>query len=275
MRLHDMDWIYEITVILYAISLLGYFIDFLQNNRKANRFAFWLLSIVWALQTTFFLIRVFKFNQILILSPFEGLYFVSLIIITLSLLINWFSQIDFFVFFANIIGFIMMSVHLFSRENELSPFITETMTTELFFMHVAMAFLAYAAFTLAFVFALMYFIQYEIIKNKLSLKRLGRFGSLTELERLSAFFTMIGVPLLLISLIWGLIWSHLALEQIVYFDAKVLTSIIVLIAYCGYLYVKFMRKEQGKKLALINIAAFLIMLINIFLSRSFSKFHWW
>lgn len=270
-----MDWIYEITVILYAISLLGYFIDFLQNNRKANRFAFWLLSIVWALQTTYFLIRVFKYNQVPILSPFEGLYFVSLIIITLSLLINWFSQIDFFVFFANIIGFIMMSVHLFSRENELSPFITETMTTELFFMHIAMAFLAYAAFTLSFVFALMYFIQYEIIKNKLSLKRLGRFGSLTELDRLSAFFTMIGVPLLLVSLIWGLIWSHLALEHIVYFDAKVVTSIIVLIAYCGYLYVKFMRREQGKKLALINIAAFLLLLINIFLSRSFSKFHWW
>lgn len=273
--MHDFDWIYELAVIFYVVSLLGYFIDFLQNNRKANRFAFWLLSIVWVLQIIYFFVTFMNLNRVPILTPYEGLFFVSWLIVTLSLFINWFSRIDFFVFFANIIGFIMMSVYVFSPETELLPFITDTMTTELFLMHIAMAFLAYATFSLSFVFAIMYLIQYEILKNKISFRRLGRFGSLPELEKMSFFFTMIGVPLLLISLIWGVIWGHLTLDSFFYFDVKVITSIIVLIMYSFFLYMKIMKKEQGKKLALINIAAFLLLLINIFLSQSFSTFHWW
>lgn len=49
-----MTRLHEATVLLYAISMLLYFIDFLNNNQKANRVAFWLLSIVWVLQTIFF-----------------------------------------------------------------------------------------------------------------------------------------------------------------------------------------------------------------------------
>lgn len=273
--MHEFDWIYELALIIYVISLLGYFIDFLQNNRKANRIAFWLLSIVWGLQIIYFFVTFFNLNRIPILTPYEGMLFVSWLIVSLSLLINWFSQIDFFVFFANIIGFIMMSIYVFSPETELSPFIMKTMTTELFFMHIAMAFLAYAAFILSFVCSLMYFIQYEILKNKTGFRRLGRFGSLPELERMSVFFIMIGVPLLLISLIWGVIWGHLTLDSFFYFDVKVITSVIVFIMYCYFLYMKIVKKEHGKKLALINIATFLLLLINIFLSQSFSTFHWW
>ncbi|PWA06400.1 cytochrome C assembly protein [Pueribacillus theae] len=269
------DWIYEITIILYAISLLGYFIDFLQNNRKANRFAFWLLSIVWALQTLIFVVYFFDLNRYPILTPFEGFYFVTWMIITLSLIINWFSRIDFFVFFANMIGFLMMSLHFFSPKSELSPLITATLTTELFLMHIAMAFLSYAAFTLSFVFAVMYVIQYEMLKNKKSIKRLGRFGSLTELERMSFFFAMVGVPLLSLSIIWGGIWGHLTIDQFNYLDAKVITSIMVVIGYCFFLYAKVVKNTQGKSLSFINIVAFLLLLINIFLSRSFSEFHWW
>lgn len=49
----ELTRIYELIVILYAVSVLLYFIDFVQNNRKANSIAFWLLSIVWVLQTAF------------------------------------------------------------------------------------------------------------------------------------------------------------------------------------------------------------------------------
>lgn len=50
----------ELTIILYAICVLLYFIDFLNNNRKAKRAAFWLLSIVWLLQTIFYLFVCLK-----------------------------------------------------------------------------------------------------------------------------------------------------------------------------------------------------------------------
>lgn len=48
-----MTRLYELSILLYVLSILLYFIDFLQRNRKANQVAFWLLSIVWMLQTFF------------------------------------------------------------------------------------------------------------------------------------------------------------------------------------------------------------------------------
>ena len=273
--MRDLDWIYELAVIFYVFSLFGYFIDFLQNNRKANRFAFWLLSIVWILQTVYFFTTFFAIDRFPILTPYEGLYFISWLIVSLSLFINWFSRIDFFVFFANIAGFIMMSIYMFSPENRLYPLLTKAITTELFVMHIALAFLAYTAFTLSFVFAVMYFIQYRYLKNKIGIHRLGRFGSLDELEKMSFFLIMIGVPLFLISLIWGTMWGRITIEQFFYFDAKVITSIVVLIAYSVFLYVKIVKKETGTKLVYFNVFAYLLLLINVFVSPVFSKFHWW
>lgn len=49
----EVRWIYDLTIFLYAASVLFYFNDFLQSNRKVNRLAFGLLVVVWALQTAF------------------------------------------------------------------------------------------------------------------------------------------------------------------------------------------------------------------------------
>jgi len=50
----EVRWIYDLTIFLYAASVLFYFNDFLQSNQKVNRLAFGLLVVVWALQTVFF-----------------------------------------------------------------------------------------------------------------------------------------------------------------------------------------------------------------------------
>src|SRR5690606_28891208 len=119
-----------------------------------------------------------------------------------------------------------------------------------------------------------YFIQYKYLKNKIGIHRLGRFGSLDELEKMSFFLIMIGVPLFLVSLIWGTIWGRITIEHFFYFDAKVITSVVVLIVYRVFLYIKIMKKETGNKLAYFNMIAFLLLLYIVFLSRSFSMFHW-
>ncbi len=48
-----MTRLHELTVVIYALSVLLYFFDFIHHNRKANRIAFWLLAFVWVLQTIF------------------------------------------------------------------------------------------------------------------------------------------------------------------------------------------------------------------------------
>src|SRR5690625_6566470 len=47
----ESKWLYEIMLVIYSLSLMGYFFDFIKKNWKVNRISFSLLCIVWAMQT--------------------------------------------------------------------------------------------------------------------------------------------------------------------------------------------------------------------------------
>lgn len=270
-----MTRLHEATVILYAFSVLLYFIDFLHNNQKANKLAFWLLSIVWFLQTIFLCLYVFKTGRFPVLTIFEGLYFYVWLLITLSLIINRFLRIDFIVFFTNVLGFIVMAIHTFAPVQTESKVLAQKLVSELLMFHISLAFLAYGAFTLSFVFSILYLIQYDLLKRKKWGKRLMRIGDLTMLERLSYVLDMIGVPFLIFSLTLGIQWAFIKIPNLSWYDSKIIGSFIVLMVYSLYLYLKIRKKIYGRTLALLNIGSFMIVLINFFLFGSLSTFHFW
>ncbi|OEH91435.1 cytochrome C assembly family protein [Bacillus solimangrovi] len=268
-------WLYDVTIILYCFSLIGYFIDFLHNNRKANQVAFWLLSIVWGLQTVSFLSSMIQLGHFPILNMAEGLYFYTWVLVTCSLIINRIFRVDFFVFFTNILGFVIMALHLFTPVEYKSEVLSEQLVSELLLIHITIAILSYGAFSLSFIFTMMYELQYTLIKKKKWGTRLKRLGNLSTLDRLSYSLNMIGVPLLLIALILGIVWASIQVESFQWYDAKVLGSFMVLIIYSIYLYLRVGKGLQGKVLTYWNIGAFLVLLTNFFLFGTLSNFHFW
>ncbi|WP_226667420.1 inner membrane protein YpjD [Metabacillus litoralis] len=265
----------EVTIILYALCVLLYFIDFLNNNRKANRAAFWLLSIVWLLQTIFLFARMFETGRFPVLNMFEGLYFYTWVLVTLSVVLNKFLRAEFIIFFTNIIGFIMMAIHTFAPAQYESAAVSSQLVSELLLIHITMAILSYGAFSLSFVFSILYTIQYDLLKKKKWGKRLLRIEDLSKLDHMSYVLNVIGVPMLLLSLILGIIWAYIKVVNFHWYDAKILGSFMVLLTYSAYLYIRIVRELQGRSVALMNIAAFLVLLINFFLFGSLSRFHIW
>nr|WP_309099750.1 cytochrome c biogenesis protein CcsA [Fredinandcohnia onubensis] len=269
MRLH------EFTVILYALSVLLYFIDFLHNNRRVNKFAFWLLSFVWVIQSIFLLTKVLSTGRLPILSMVEGLYFYAWVLITLSLILNKFLRVDFIVFFTNLLGFFIMALHTFAPGQHGSSAVEGQLISELLMIHISMAILSYGAFSLSFVFSILYLIQYNLLKQKKWGKRLLRLDDLSKLDHMSYVLNLIGVPMLLLSLILGLLWAYIKVDNFYFYDAKVIGSFIVLVIYAWYLYKRVVQKLQGKAIANWNIGAFLLLLVNFFLFGSLSNFHFW
>lgn len=267
--------LHELTVVVYALSVLLYFIDFLHNNRKANQVAFWLLAFVWVLQTTFFLTFVIETGRFPILTVTEGLYFYSWVLVSLSLGINKLLRMDFIVLFTNVIGFVILAILTFSPIHYESFVMAEQLVSELLLIHITMAILSYGAFSLSFVFSLLYLIQYDLLKRKKWGKRLLRISDLSKLEQLSYILNMIGVPMLLLSLILGMQWAFIKLPNMTWFDTKVIGSFIVICAYSIYLYLRVGKELFGKSLALWNVASFLIVLLNFFLFGKLSSFHFW
>ncbi|NEU29802.1 cytochrome c biogenesis protein CcsA [bacterium LRH843] len=270
-----MNWIYPITIILYSLSVLGYFIDFLQHNRKVNRMAFWLLSIVWILQTTFFIIRTLELERVPVLTPFEGLFFYAWLVVTLSLAINWYFHVDFLVFFTNVIGFSMMAFSLFTPSGDVPDSLSMLLVSELLVIHISMILLSYSAFTLSFACQVMYVLQHQMLKRKVWGKRMLRLGSLSKLDSFSFVAVLIAWPLFLIGLILGFVWAANQYTTVPLFDAKVISSLVVLGVYAVYLYERVVKLTRGYNMSLLGIAGFLILLINYFLSGEYSKFHIW
>lgn len=267
--------LHELTVILYALSVLLYFIDFLQNNRKANKTAFWLLAFVWGFQTFFLVFKLIETGRLPVLTMFEGLYFYAWVLITFSLILNKLLRMDFIIFFTNVLGFFIMALHTFAPGQHGSPELAGQLVSELLMIHITMAIVSYGAFSLSFVFSVVYLIQYNLLKKKKWGKRLLRLSDLTKLDHMSYVLNVIGVPMLLLSLMLGVIWAFITLENFHLYDAKVIGSFLVLLVFSFNLYKRVVQGLQGKSIAIWNTASFLILLINFFLFGSLSRFHFW
>lgn len=267
--------LHELTVIVYALSVLLYFFDFLHRNRKANQVAFWLLAFVWLLQTIFLFSYMLKVGRFPVLTVLEGLYFYVWVLITLSLGINRWLRVDFIVFFTNVIGFGFMVMHMFTPFRIESEVMSANLISEFLLIHITMAILSYGAFAISCVFSCLYLIQYDLLKKKKWGVRLIRIADLSMLEKMSYILNAIGVPLLLLSLILGTQWAYVKIPDLLWYDVKIVGSFIVLMIYSVFLYLKVKKGLQGRNLAVWNVASFLIVLINFFIFGKISSFHLW
>ncbi|UFJ39077.1 cytochrome c biogenesis protein [Brevibacillus humidisoli] len=269
----DARWIYDLTIFLYAASVLFYFNDFLLRNRKANLIAFGLLAVVWLLQTAFFVSQMAAKEYFPVLTLFETLFFYSWVLATVSLVINYFFRIDLLVFFVNVIGFVVLVLSMFFPET--TPLAQmKVIVSELLFIHITIAILSYAAFSLSLILSVMFLLQHNMLKQKKWSPLLRRLPSLGKMELFSHRMNMVGVPMLFLAMILGAIWAYLVHGNSFWLDPKVWMSLLVLLAYSILLYKRSAEKWQGRKLAVWNLAAFSILLLNV-LSTDFSKFHQW
>jgi HemX protein len=266
-------WIYEIILVIYGLSLIGYFIDFIQHNRKANKTAFWLLGIVWLLQTAILIDQIFYEKNFPVLTLSDGLFFYAWVLITFSLVINRTFTVYFIVFFLNVFSFFILLLYLLTSAQKHVYGSGVQFVHEILITHITLAILSYGFFTLSFVFSIMYLMQYLFLKNKKALKWIWRFADLKKLDDYSFKTITLGVPLMLIGLILGLVWANVAGVEAYWLDPKTVGSIFVLAVYIVYLFLRVGKGLQGKIIALYNTCAFLILLINFFLFGVLSNFH--
>lgn len=267
--------LHEAMVILYAVSLVFYFIDYLYKEKKASRIAMTLLGVVWLLQTVFLGLYIFETQRFPILTLFEGIYFYAWLLVTLSIVLRIFYRFDFAVFFINIIGFIFMTIHTFAPvQIERSP-VGEALVSELLLIHITFAILSYVAFSLSFVFSALHLVMYRLLKKKKWTKQWSNLPSLGQTESGMTISILVGISLLFVSLVLGLQWAYISLDQFSLLDMKIIGSFILLIVYSGVLYRHRKGSMNGANYAFAHLYAFLLLLINFFLGSRLSEFHFW
>ncbi|RDW19326.1 cytochrome C assembly protein [Oceanobacillus arenosus] len=264
---------FEIILIIYALSVIGYFIDFILNNQKANKLAFWLLGIVWAMQSLFLIYQLFIAHSFPVTSFLDSLFFYSWVLITFSLIINRLFPVNFIVFFINVFGFFILLLSFSANGPVHSTFIERPFADELLAAHITLAIVSYGFFTIGFLFSFMYLIQYHFLKAKKGLKWMWRFGDLHQLDTSAFIMVTIGVPLLLLAIILGIVWAYISSTTFYWIDMKTIGSILVLVVYIIYLLLRMVKGYRGKFLSLYHTSAFFVLIINFFLFSTLSNFH--
>ncbi len=270
-----MSRLHEWMVVLYAVSLVFYFIDYLIKDRIAHRSAFTLLAIVYVLQTIFLVMYMLETKRFPILSLFEGIYVYAWLLITASIILHLVYKVGHAVFFLNVIGFVFMTIHTFApTQIEQSP-VGGMLISELLFIHISFAILSYVAFAMSFVFATLYLLLYQMLKKKKWTKQFGRLPSLHQTATGMKVAILTGMPFLLVSLILGMQWALVSYDQMPFWDMKIIGSFFLLILYSVILFVQHRGKLRGNDFAWANVLAFLFVIINFFLGSKLSGFHFW
>ncbi len=133
-------------------------------------------------------------------------------------------------------------------------------------IHVVVAVLATAFFTIAAAFHLSY-----LIKAGSKSKIMAVFPSLESLERYAYRFNVVGFVLWSFTLIAGAIWAERAWHRYWGWDTKEVWTFIIWVLYAGYLHAMATRGWNGKRAAWLGLIAFLSVIFNFTIVNLFFK----
>lgn len=266
--------LYDMMIVIYALSLLFYFSDFVDANRRAKRIGAGLLLFVWLLQTGCLLMRLVKLEGLHLLTTFETILFFTWLLTTISLTASRFYRIELFVFLVNVVGFVVLTLNLLNDSAGAVPLEPWQLVQHLLVVHIALVLCAYAAYTIAAVLSGMYLFLHGQLKRKAWTSAMRRLPSLETIDRFTYRAVLVGTPLLILSL--GIAVASLLIENRtgLLTDWKVLASLIAAVFYIGYLVKRAALGQSGRQTALWNLAAFAVLVLNVLLSSA-SRFHSW
>ncbi len=149
-------------------------------------------------------------------------------------------------------------------------------------LHAILVLLAYTAMSLGFIYALLYL----VLARQLARRSFGllfrRLPPLETLESLSVGAVRLGVPLLLGSLVSGMVWMRSLADKVPPelaarlspWDPKIIASTIVLLAYCAGLAGHHFLGWRGRRMNLVAIGTFLCVILAMALVHHFfPSFH--
>ena len=149
-----------------------------------------------------------------------------------------------------------MLVYATTLPSEIRPLVPALQNDLWLTVHVAVAILAYGAFTLAFGAAVLFLIQ-----ARDNIRWLPRRAVLDEMAYRAV---MVGFPMMALVIILGAVWAQIAWGTYWSWDPKETASLVTWLIYGGYLHARVVRGWRGQRSALLLIIGFGATLFTYF-----------
>jgi len=159
-------------------------------------------------------------------------------------------------------GLLLYALSVGATANPLVPALQNNL---LLTIHVAVAIIAYGAFSVSFAAACLYLIQPEG----------GRRGlpKPAVLDELGYRAVIIGFPLLTLVVVLGAVWAQIAWGTYWSWDPKETASLLTWLVYGAYLHARVARGWVGRRAAWLLVAGFASVLLTFFGNLFFGGLH--
>jgi ABC-type uncharacterized transport system permease subunit len=255
--------------VLYWATVWSYAKAFFRNSVTAKRFKTPLLVVTLSLHFAYLLARTVYFDHPPITTIFEILSVISFTTALSYRGIEYLTMVKSTGYFVLILSFFfqLLSTVLIQDVNVVNP----VLRSNLLGVHVTSALLGYSAFAISAVYGFLYIMLYHHIKSNQFGIIYDNLPNLEKLERMATVAVLSGFVLLTVAIVVGVVWLPKAFEHFSYFDPKLIGTIIIWLMYGIGLVAKRTIGWQGRKIMVLSIVGFAVMLlsltvINVFLS---------
>ena len=159
-------------------------------------------------------------------------------------------------------GMLLYALTVGATANPLVPALQNNL---LLTIHVAVAIVAYGAFSVSFAAAVLYLTQPET----------GRPGwpKPALLDEMGYRAVIIGFPLLTMTVVLGAVWAEIALGSYWSWDPKETASLVTWLIYGAYLHARVVRGWRGRRAAVLLLVGFAATLFTYFGNLFFGGLH--
>jgi ABC-type uncharacterized transport system permease subunit len=263
-----------LALVIYGLSMVYSVFLWRRGFRQDNRLNYFLLLAGFGLHTAAMVLRGQKLNHCPITNLYEVTAFVSWTIVTIYLLVGVWARLRFLGAFASPLLF-AMGVFALMPGLDPQPGAQQEIRTVWTSLHAALLALAYGAFGLSAVAALMYLTQEHNLKfNKLR-ALLSLLPPMQRLEMAVSRLLASGFVLLTVGLAIGAYaLSHAAIPERSHGpDPKIIWSGLVWLLYLGLVLMHWKFAQGGRRLALGAIGSFIFVLLTFWGSNLLSPIH--
>jgi len=147
----------------------------------------------------------------------------------------------------------------------------------IFALHVTSNILAYSAFTLSFVYSVVYLVQDRLLRGRRPVAMMWRLPALEDLEQMTRSGVWVGLGSLVVGIGFGMVVDQQLTGAFLQFDPKVIVSFLILGFYALYLTVSKSPAWRGARASVLCVANYFAVIfsytvVNLFLSR-FHRFY--
>lgn len=253
---------FVICLIFYLVSTTGYFILLIKDSKLATRTVLSLFVIGLILQTVGLILRTMEAGHAPFANLYESLIFFGWVIAFEFVFVEIFKPtkslgiiIAPLTFLCNLIAVILPSEYRVAQ-----PLMA--LQSHWLEVHVITAFLAYAAFAIAFGTGILFLLQERWFRLGKTAGFYSRFQDMETLDSHTYWLIAFGFITLALGIITGAVWANTAWGSYWTWDPKETWSLITWLIYAVYLHARLIVGWRGKKAAWFAILGFIAVLFT-------------